>query len=56
MCKLRMYQNVLKNLYMYNIVMYRPIARQRLGKHVSTGTNAHNNRMSIARQQISKHI
>lgn len=50
-----MYQNLLKNLYMYNIVMYRPTARQQLGKHVPAGTNACNNRMSIARQQISKH-
>jgi hypothetical protein len=36
-------------------VTYRPIARQRLGKHISAGANARNIRTSIARQRISKH-
>jgi hypothetical protein len=34
--------------------MYRSIARQRLGKHIPEGANAHNNRISIARQRIMK--
>jgi hypothetical protein len=38
-----------------NIVTYRPIARQRLGKHIPAGANALNNMTSIARQRISKH-
>jgi hypothetical protein len=38
----------------YNIVTYRPIARQRLGEHIPAGANERNNRTSIARQQISK--
>jgi hypothetical protein len=33
---------------------YRPIARQRLAKHIPTGANASNNRTSIARQRITK--
>jgi hypothetical protein len=37
------------------IVTYRPILRQRLGKHISAGANARNNRASIARQRSSKH-
>jgi hypothetical protein len=37
-----------------NIVTYRPIARQRLGKHIPTGASALNNRTSVARQEISK--
>jgi hypothetical protein len=36
-------------------VTYRPIARQRVGKHIPAGANARNNRTSIARQRISKH-
>jgi hypothetical protein len=39
----------------HNFVMYRPFARQRLGKHIPAGANTHNNRTSIARQRISKH-
>jgi hypothetical protein len=35
--------------------MYRPIARQRLGKHIPAGANARKNSMSIARKRISKH-
>jgi hypothetical protein len=35
--------------------MYRPIARQRVGKHIPARANAHKNRTSIARQRISKH-
>jgi hypothetical protein len=38
-----------------NIVTYRPIARQQLGKHIPAGANERNNRKSIARQRISKH-
>jgi hypothetical protein len=34
---------------------YKPIARQRLGKHIPTGANELNNRTSVARQRISKH-
>jgi hypothetical protein len=35
--------------------MYRPTAGQRLCKHIPAGTNARNNRTSIAWQRISKH-
>jgi hypothetical protein len=38
-----------------NIVTYRPIARQRLGKHIPAGSNGPNIRTSIVRQRISKH-
>jgi hypothetical protein len=38
-----------------NIVTYRPIARQQLGKHIPAGANARKNRASIARQRISKY-
>jgi hypothetical protein len=38
-----------------DIVTYRPIARQRLGKHIPAGANARNNITSIAGQRISKH-
>jgi hypothetical protein len=41
------------HIYIY-IVTYRPIARQRLGKHIPAGANARNRR-SIVRQRISKH-
>jgi hypothetical protein len=37
---------------LFYIVMYRPIARQRLGKHIPVGTNARNNRATIARQRF----
>jgi hypothetical protein len=37
-----------------NIVTYRSIARQRLGKHIPAEAYARNNRTSIARQRISK--
>jgi hypothetical protein len=40
--------------YKHNIVTYRPIARQRLAKHILAGVNARNNRTSIARQRIIK--
>jgi hypothetical protein len=33
-----------------------PIARQRLGKHIPAQSNSLNNRTSIARQNISKHM
>jgi hypothetical protein len=36
--------------------MYTPTARQRLGKHIPAGANERNNRMSVARQRISKHV
>jgi hypothetical protein len=36
-------------------VTHRPIARQRLGKHIPAGANALNNRTPITRQRISKH-
>jgi hypothetical protein len=39
----------------YNIVTYRPIARQRLGKLIRAGAKARNNITYIARQRISKH-
>jgi hypothetical protein len=32
------------------------IARQRIGEHIPEETNARNNRTSIARQRISKHV
>jgi hypothetical protein len=35
-------------------VTYRPIDRQRLGKHIPAEANASNNRTSITRQQISE--
>jgi hypothetical protein len=38
-----------------HIVTCIPIARQQLGKHISAGANALNNRTSIARQRIGKH-
>jgi hypothetical protein len=38
------------------IVTYRPIARQRLGKHTPAEANARNNMTFIARQQLSKHV
>jgi hypothetical protein len=41
--------------YSYYFVTYRPIARQRLCKHIPAGANARNSRTSIARQRISKH-
>jgi hypothetical protein len=37
------------------IVTHRPIARQRLGKHIPAGAKARNNRTSTGRQRISKH-
>jgi hypothetical protein len=36
------------------IVTYKPIASQRLGKHILAGANASNNRTSSDRQWISK--
>jgi hypothetical protein len=32
----------------------RPIARQRLGKHILAGANARNSKMSVAGKRISK--
>jgi hypothetical protein len=40
---------------MKSIVTYRPIARQRLGKHIPAEANVRNNRTSSARKRISKH-
>jgi hypothetical protein len=37
-----------------NIVTYRPIARQRLGKHIPMEAKARNIRKSITRKRISK--
>jgi hypothetical protein len=37
------------------IVPYITTARQRLGKHIQAEENPRDNRMSIARQRISKH-
>jgi hypothetical protein len=42
------------NIYIY-ILTYRPIARQRLGKHIPAVANKRNNRIYIATQGISKH-
>jgi hypothetical protein len=39
----------------HDIVTCIPIARQRLGKHIPAQANTCKNRMSISRQQISKH-
>jgi hypothetical protein len=38
-----------------NIVTYRPITRQRLGKHIPQQANTRDNRMSIDRQQRGKY-
>jgi hypothetical protein len=38
-----------------NTVTYRPIARQRLGKHIPAGAKAPNNRTPIATHRNSKH-
>jgi hypothetical protein len=35
--------------------MDKPIARQRLGKHIPAGAHASNKMMSIAQQRINKH-
>jgi hypothetical protein len=37
-----------------HIVTYRPIVRQRFGKHIPAEAYARNNRKSIAKQRISK--
>jgi hypothetical protein len=37
-----------------NTVTYRPIARQRFGKHIPARTKARKHKTSIARQLISK--
>jgi hypothetical protein len=37
------------------VLTYRPIVRQRLGKHIPAKAKARNNKTSIARQRISKH-
>jgi hypothetical protein len=50
---LQTYPPYLHNIY-FNIVTYRPVATQRLGKHIPTGANARN-RTPIARNRISKH-
>jgi hypothetical protein len=39
----------------YNSMINRPIARQRLGKHIPMGANALNSKASIARERINKH-
>jgi hypothetical protein len=45
--------SVWREISLMKIVTYRPIARQRLGKHIPAEAYARN-RTSIARQQISK--
>jgi hypothetical protein len=35
--------------------MYRPNARERLGKHILAGAKANNTKTSVDRQRISKH-
>jgi hypothetical protein len=45
----------LKMLMGFHIVTYRPIARQRLGKHIPAEVYARNNKTSIARRRINKH-
>jgi hypothetical protein len=47
-------QIILRTLYFLDIVTYRPIDRQQLGKHILTEANARNNMTSIARQRISE--
>jgi hypothetical protein len=39
-----------------NVVTCIHIARQNLGKHLSVEANSRNNRTSIAKQRISKHV
>jgi hypothetical protein len=39
-----------------NIVTYKAIARQRLGKHIPAGASARSNGMSVARQRMSKRL
>jgi hypothetical protein len=41
-------------IFVYSVTC-RPIARQRIDKHIPTEANARNNRPSIARQRRSKH-
>jgi hypothetical protein len=43
-----------RSICLNNTLTYRPIVRQRLGKHIPAGADAHNNRISIATQRISK--
>jgi hypothetical protein len=43
-----------RNGIVIDIVTYRSIARQRLGKHIPAEANVRNNRTSIIRQWISK--
>jgi hypothetical protein len=35
--------------------MYRPVARQRLVKHIATGANARTKRTYIVKKRVSKH-
>jgi hypothetical protein len=39
----------------FNIVTYKPTARQRLGRHIPAGANTRNSRTSTATQRTSKH-
>jgi hypothetical protein len=41
--------------FFHNTMMHRPIARQQRGKYIPAEAKAHNNRLTIARQRISKH-
>jgi hypothetical protein len=40
----------------HDIVKFRSIATQRLGKHIPTGTNVRNDRTSAARQRINEDV
>jgi hypothetical protein len=46
-------ENLLMLIGVILIVTYRPIATQRLGKHILVEANARNYRTSIARQQVN---
>jgi hypothetical protein len=48
-------QTELLNNRPVHTVTYRPIATQRLGKHIPAGVNVRDNRMSIAGQRHGKH-
>jgi hypothetical protein len=52
--RLQVHHRSLSSAYKKGCKMYRPIVRQRFGKHVPARANAYN-RTPIARQRISKH-
>jgi hypothetical protein len=47
---------VLPGKCQHSTVTYRPIARQLLGKHIPMRVNARNNRASVDKQRITKHL